>query len=342
MRAITASRTMWWCRGRFWFSRISCHPVTAQALRGATAAPTFGSNVAAPIQNAARTLLRRLAVNLVRWTDAGWEVRPRADAPMQVREEFAAVMRNAEPSHRRWNTLLASSSSGLHFLRVASRAFVLSQTSMSRQDAEGILDVDLLAQSSKAWFAWRNGLTSLEQSALEAFRCGTLGTATRRAGGGPDRVAAPDPCPHCLAPFPSVRHFVVHCPAFAACRVQACRDAGLPLDRLGSLPRVCTKSGWIVRSAHRLAAKRVSWQIALCRIGVEVARRLRGSQADNPLDPGGAGSSGGRPTAEPEQTRGNAVEAGSAHRFAGEGAPATTKHTNRSPMEDEVAEEQKT
>jgi hypothetical protein len=88
--------------------------------------------------------------------------------------------------------------------------------------------------------------------------------------GGGDGDEGSTSCPECGFARCSVRHLVVECPALADKRREVATRYSLAPGWLGGLPRVATKSGWIVFAAHPQRSVREKMVMALGELGIAV------------------------------------------------------------------------
>ena len=111
---------------------------------------------------------------------------------------------------------------------------------------------------------------------LSIWRAGASSTPTRRFRGPlVDRTGAPNDvahCPFCLQPQASARHFWADCSRFDPLRALLEAEFSIPPSWWATQPRVTAKTGWVTFDAHPQPSRRAAFQVAACRLGIEVLR----------------------------------------------------------------------
>ena len=161
-----------------------------------------------------------------------------------------------------------ASAAGAHALRAAARVKALGLVVASRFDADGIGQADGEAGSSPVWKRFVASLTLDERTLLRIYRGGAIRTPTRR-----HRCVEQRACPFCMSPNASARHYWQDCMRFNAMRAELEAEFGIQAW-WGQQPACTSKSGWFTLGAHPKADKRVSFQIAACRLGLAVMQAL--------------------------------------------------------------------
>ena len=155
-------------------------------------------------------------------------------------------------------------------LRLCARRACLREVQTSCWDSEGVDEVDLEASSHRSWSSRRRSLAPEQQTLLAIYRVGAVSTPTRRVGMGLSTA-----CPACHGVDASMRHFMIHWPAFDDFRSQLQRKFNIHPGWWRLLPRITAKSGWISTSAARTPDKRARLQMAVARLTIEIMRATR-------------------------------------------------------------------
>ena len=158
---------------------------------------------------------------------------------------------------------------GAHALRSAARVKALAKPAKGRYDTEGLDRADVEAGSSLVFRRFVASLSFCDKVRLRIYRCGAIRTPTRR-----HRIAEQRVCPFCMFPDASARHFWQDCDRFSATRTALCIEFGIQATWWGQQPACTSKSGWITLGAHPKADKRVSFQIAACRLGLAIMQAM--------------------------------------------------------------------
>ena len=273
-RAIIRSNCSWWCQGRWWCDRILLHPCFGSAVSAILAAPRVALWKGEGVQKSLQDHASILGLQVISWNSHGLWLRPAANAdPRVLAAANQARPPEADTQNRPHGALVfnANSQAGAHAIRIAARVRALALVRTSRQDAEGIADVDLEAQSDPSWTAWSRRLHDGDRQLLSIWRGGAVRSPTRRWSfhdrTGESGAAA---CPWCQAPFASSRHFWTECPRFAGARVALEREFDVSPDWWRTQPRCTAKSGWITLSAGPSVRRRAQLQVASCRLGLVI------------------------------------------------------------------------
>eukprot|EP00959_Pyramimonas_sp_CCMP1952_P250443 5234472-Pyramimonas_sp.AAC.1 len=94
------------------------------------------------------------------------------------------------------------------------------------------------------------------------FLSGAVSSETRRQSG--------NPCPHCDDPWPSFRHIWADCPYNQAARGAVATTNRVHSSFWTSVPRVTSKSGWIVRGQAQTLSMRARMMKAACELGLHI------------------------------------------------------------------------
>ena len=165
----------------------------------------------------------------------------------------------------------ADTKAGQHLCRIIARKLVLNGLRRSqRHDAEGFASIHLETQSHKVWTKWKASLDIDERTKLRIWRGGAVGSATRRLYR-PKRGYTRVDCHLCGAvDDASARHLFARCPAFNAQRVALQRTHNVPAGWWESVPRVTSKTGWVVHTPNLSTAAHASLQVAACKLGIMI------------------------------------------------------------------------
>jgi hypothetical protein len=276
--AVQATRTTWWCPGRWWAERVQLHPALGLALRSIRAAARAAEAADVPVVRscmAAHAKNLRLVVVSHAAAEGLW-VRPADGADPRIAEaavaaaaqgQAAGVARpGAAPGQPA--AFRADSPAGLHACRIAARTVALGWVRRSRHDAEGVEDICLDAQSHAAWRKWVGALGPDDRLMLRIWRGGAVATPTRRWAFGSGQTH----CPFCEHDLASARHLWAECIRLQAARVELSVECGIAPSWWAEQPRCTAKTGWVTRGAGPDVGRRAALQVAACRLGLLVCR----------------------------------------------------------------------
>ena len=157
-----------------------------------------------------------------------------------------------------------------HAIRAVCRLRLLGRATRTRNDVEGIDEIDVHASSSKAYKKWRKSLAAGDIRLLQIFRGGAVRSATRTNSG-----QAPELCHLCGQPvYPSIRHLWAECDSTAELRASVGKTHGIPAAWWKRQPRVTSKTGWVVLSAAHSAERRGVLQVAACKLGIAILKNI--------------------------------------------------------------------
>ena len=155
-------------------------------------------------------------------------------------------------------------------LRSCARRACLREVPTSCWDSEGVDKVDLEASSHCSWSSRRRSLAPEQQTLLAIYRACAVSTPTRRVGMGLSTA-----CPACHGVDASMRHFMIHWPAFDDFRSQLQREFNIHPGWWRLRPRITAKRGWLCTSAARTPDKRARLQMAVARLTIEFMHATR-------------------------------------------------------------------
>jgi hypothetical protein len=170
------------------------------------------------------------------------------------------------------HAVIDCSQRGHHAVRIAARATLLASVKLTRNDSEGIGNVDVDASSGPRWKKWVASLSGADRTLLTIYRAGASSTPTRRGG----MMQSMD-CQFCGADFASLRHFWALCPRFLASRTRLEQCYSLDPGWWASQPRCTAKSGWITFDAHVEPARRADLQVAACKLAFDILKTVNTS-----------------------------------------------------------------
>jgi hypothetical protein len=267
-QAIMATGCTWWCQGRFWMENVQLHPVLGGSLQALQAAAKQCDYAASRTLQAA-TLRHAKEIGLVvRAWSSSWglivEVPVDGDARVQAAASVAAkAERPAFVQEFGPRAFRPAAAAGAHAARIAARVVASYAVQETRNDSEGVDDIDFEVQSQRRWVEWRKALSEEQQRQLSTWRQGAAWTPTRRWRDGA--------CKWCGADWASARHFWADCPHLSPQRNRIGAIARLPASWWALQPRVTSKSGWATGAAAGTLAGRVLGQIAACEMALVVA-----------------------------------------------------------------------
>lgn len=261
-RAILRTACTWWCKGRWWATRIQLHPTTSRVLSTARAlrSPHFTWSLFAEV--AVQRVFATVGISAER--HAGTEslllgVLPADDPRVREAARSAAATQGHGLGPYRF---LLDSEAAAHALRVILRVRLLLKASPRRFDSEGIDDVDVEAASYPLYRRWVASLSTPQRS----YRGGAARSPTR--GG---RYVPGRPCPGCGEILhPSLRHLWADCPKYAELRDSIGAAHLVPTTWWAAQPRVTAKSGWVCLRAAANPRTRGEMLIATCKLGVNI------------------------------------------------------------------------
>jgi hypothetical protein len=259
-QAVLQTRCTWWCKGRFFAERLNIHPRASVAVRTLTEASCLdGSNVSLVMWAAVKEAAAWLYMRVRSWTIEGLVL-------ICVRENANVEAIVAHAATRRHGGIQPNAPGGAHVLRIVARARLLADINKGRWDRDGVEDVDLEAQSHKAWTHWKKTLSHAEGVRLLVWRAGAVKTQTRMGDG--------EPCTHCGYPLPSARHLWAECPEFDDKRKELSLLFGIPRNWWRHQPRITAKTAWITMTGGASTQQRAERQIASALMGIEILRRM--------------------------------------------------------------------
>ena len=163
-----------------------------------------------------------------------------------IAKQAAAVQDIALTARRKWPMAFrADCDLGQHTCRVFARRAALLKCSSTRNDVEGVDDVDVEVLSDRQWRTWKSQLSNAERHALLHWRAGVVAAPSRQQGN-PNRSTD---CPNCGKDMASARHLWAECPKYNQLRAQLQQEFGLDAGWWKRQPRVTAKSGWITYAA---------------------------------------------------------------------------------------------
>ena len=167
---------------------------------------------------------------------------------------------------------------------------LLASIPRTRQDAEGVGDIDLEAQSHPKWVRWVKGLTGESRRLLSVWRGGAIATPTRRwtGRGSPEQTE----CQFCRFDRASARHWWAECPRFDEDRGRLQMEYRIPRDWWVRQPRCTAKSGWVTLGAAAAPERRAALQVAACVLGMRILEvcSLAHQQGNSNVGTGGPAS----------------------------------------------------
>ena len=256
------------------------HPVLGTALQACKA---FGQGFAvSPMLVAClRAHVGKLGLRLLSVQGGLW-VAPAAATDDRVRHAARRARlqgtRNFPPEAARVATAFqADESPGRHAARICASVKALKGVHSSRNDAEGVADIDVEAQSDIFWIEWKKRLTPEETKFLSIWRAGAASTPTRRWYGRQGASSQDTCCPFCGADAAFARHFWADCKHFEDTREALQLEFGFSSRWwTQQQPGVTAKSGWI--TLGRGGAKR---QVAACRLALHIQAVLQEAASRN-------------------------------------------------------------
>ncbi|MDB4405311.1 hypothetical protein N9199_01985 [bacterium] len=254
-RAILRSGCSWWCHGRWYAQRPQLHPHFSAALQAIKAVKSTQLVWSSFTHNATQKQLNFIGIKFLACEkDWGLQVRINDNDDGRIYKVTAAARRGTA------KIFWTGSRTAPHALRAIARIRCLAKVHKSRNDAEGIDDVDIEASSHANWKDWVKQLTPEDKGMLDIYRSGASKTNTRMQNKAPCRL-----CGHLL---PSMRHLWQECIGFTTVRQKHGSDHKLQPDFFTSQPRVTSKSGWITYAA----APSATMQLAACQLGLCIVR----------------------------------------------------------------------
>lgn len=271
-RALIDSKCTWWDQGRFWAERLQLHPIVGTALQAIKSAETVchwpSTLLSSAVAEHAAVFGMKVADPEIQNLQNGIWLTPIDEQKLdpRAREAFRSCAVETRPGQCR--AFLASSPKGLHALRVVARAQILATTKRTRNDSEGIGDIDIEALSCQHWKRWKDRLPAEDKRRLAVWRAGAVKTPTR------DPRARGSGCPWCDAQFASMRHFFAECTKFDQYSKELQGDHRILATWWALQPRVTSKTGWITLSADGCAARRAALQIPVTKLGLRIMEQL--------------------------------------------------------------------
>ena len=152
----------------------------------------------------------------------------------------------------------------LHSLRVHVRKLLFAKIK-NRNDIEGCDNVDFEASSAGPWKSFRKVLSPVESALVNIFRAGAVSTPTRRGN-----LEKTTKCLWCDCQHASMHHFFTSCPRFDNERYYLSHLFGFDMSWFSRQPRITTKSGWIILSAHNCSEMRSTPQVAAAKLAIVI------------------------------------------------------------------------
>jgi hypothetical protein len=160
----------------------------------------------------------------------------------------------------------ADTEEDLHTCRDMARVAALKQVVASRQDSEGLAQVDVEAVSAKPFKSFRASVQDGSQNwrALRAWRGGAVSMPTR------NHRHSSTGCWWCGEARASARHMWTECPHFCEEREALQKEFDIPASWWKAQPRCTSKSGWITFKAAKSVEERSRRMVAACRLGMQI------------------------------------------------------------------------
>ena len=196
MMAEQSTQFTHWCAGRYWADKAQLSPMFAAAIATLKNATLLGKLPSVPATAAVAQHAAVLGLKVLQIDIEGVLVKP-ADSGNrrlhQIARQAALVQEIPLAARRKWRSAFrADGSLGQHTCRVFAQKAALLRCSTTRNDVEGVEDVDVEVLSDSRWKTWMAQLSDTQRHALRHWRAGVVAAPSRQQGN-PGRSTD---CPH--------------------------------------------------------------------------------------------------------------------------------------------------